>query len=64
MHTHDTPTPRLLEKATYSAKYTPGRGSAFTRRDLRVLRAAQKLPEHLRYRFIFEHATLGCVLLA
>lgn len=59
MYTHDTPTPGLLEKATGLAKYTPGRRSAFTRRDLRVLRAAQKLPEHLRDRFMAEHATKG-----
>lgn len=59
MYTHDTPTPGLLEKATGLAKYTPGRRSAFTRRDLRVLRAAQKLPEHLRDQFMAEHATQG-----
>lgn len=56
MYTHDTPTPGLLEKATGLAKYTPGRRSAFTRRDLRVLRAAQKLPEHLRDQFMAEHS--------
>lgn len=59
MYTHDTPTPGLLEKATGLARYTPGRRSAFTRRDLRVLRASQKLPEHLRERFIAEHAPFG-----
>lgn len=59
MYTHDTPTPGLLEKATGLSRYTPGRRSAFTRRDLRVLRAAQKLPEHLRDRFMTEHAAKG-----
>lgn len=59
MHTHNTPAPGFLEKATGLAKYTPGSRSAFTRRDLRVLRAAQKLPEHLRDRFMAEHATQG-----
>ena len=59
MHTHDTPAPGFLEKATGLTKYTPGRRSAFTRRDLRVLRTAQKLPEHLRDRFMAEHATQG-----
>lgn len=57
MFTHDTPAPGLIEKATGLSRYTPGRRSAFTRRDLRVLRAAQKLPEHLRDRFMAEHAT-------
>ena len=56
MHTHNTPTPGLLEKATGLAKYTPGRRSAFTRRDLRVLRAAQTLPEPLRDQFMAEHS--------
>ena len=59
MFTHDTPAPGLVEKATGLSRYTPGRRSAFTRRDLRVLRAAQKLPEHLRDRFMAEHANQG-----
>lgn len=59
MHTHNTPAPGLIEKATGLSRYTPGRRSCFTRRDLRVLRAAQKLPEHLRDRFMAEHATQG-----
>lgn len=55
MHTHDTPAPGLIEKATGLSRYTPGRRSHFTRRDMRVLRASQKLPEHLRDRFIADH---------
>lgn len=59
MHTHNTPSPGFLEKLTGLSRYTPGRRSAFTRRDLRVLRAAQKLPEHLRDRFMAEHSRQG-----
>lgn len=68
MHTHDTPTPRLLEKLTGLSDRTvapdTGKLVSFTRRDRRILGATRQLPEHLRDRFMAEHATQGCELLA
>ena len=59
MHTHDTPTPGLLEKLTGLSDRTvapdTGKLICFTCRDRRILGATRQLPEHLRVQFLRDH---------
>lgn len=63
MHTHNTPAPGFLEKLTGLSDHTvtPNTGKlvSFTRRDRRILGATRQLPEHLRDKFMAEHAAKG-----
>lgn len=63
MHTHNTPAPGFLEKLTglSDRTVTPNTGKlvSFTRRDRRILGATRLLPEHLRDKFMAEHAAKG-----